>query len=89
MTNATVIDLMRSAFLTTFWLSLPMLAVGFVAGVVVSLAQILTSIQDSSFSTVPRLAVFLIAMLVAMPWMLLKMITYTTVLFADLGRFAH
>ena len=34
MTNATVIDLMRSAFLTTFWLSLPMLAVGFVAGVV-------------------------------------------------------
>ena len=89
MTNATVIDLMRSAFLTTFWLSLPMLAVGFVAGVVVSLAQILTSIQDSSFSTVPRLAVFLIAMLVAMPWMLLKMITYTTVLFGDLGRFAH
>ena len=89
MTNATVIDLMRNAFLTTFWLSLPMLAVGFVAGVVVSLAQILTSIQDSSFSTVPRLAVFLIAMLVAMPWMLLKMITYTTVLFGDLGRFAH
>ena len=89
MTNATVIDLMRGAFLTTFWLSLPMLAVGFVAGVVVSLAQILTSIQDSSFSTVPRLAVFLIAMLVAMPWMLLKMITYTTVLFGDLGRFAH
>ena len=89
MTNATVIDLMRNAFLTTFWLSLPMLAVGFVAGVVVSLAQILTSIQDSSFSTVPRLAVFLLAMLVAMPWMLLKMITYTTVLFGDLGRFAH
>ena len=89
MTNATVIDLMRNAFLTTFWLSLPMLAVGFVAGVVVSLAQILTSIQDSSFSTVPRLAVFLIAMLVAMPWMLLKMITYTTVLFGDLSRFAH
>ena len=89
MTNATVIDLMRNAFLTTFWLSLPMLAVGFVAGVVVSLAQILTSIQDSSFSTVPRLAVFLLAMLVAMPWMLLKMMTYTTVLFGDLGRFAH
>ena len=39
--------------MTTFWLSLPMLAVGFVVGIVMSLMQILTSIQDSSFSTVP------------------------------------
>jgi flagellar biosynthetic protein FliQ len=88
MTNAAVVDLMRNAFLTTFWLSLPMLAVGFVAGVIVSLAQILTSIQDSSFSTVPRLLVFLVTMLVAMPWMLIKMISYTSLLFGDLAQFA-
>ena len=88
MNNAAVVDLMRNAFLTTFWLSLPMLAVGFVVGILVSLAQILTSIQDSSFSTVPRLLVFLVTMLVAMPWMLIKMISYTSTLFGDLGRFA-
>ena len=55
MTTAAVVDLMHNAFVTTFWLSLPVLAVGFVVGVVISLAQILTSIQDTSFSTVPRL----------------------------------
>lgn len=89
MTTAAVIDLMHNTFMTTFWLSLPLLAVGFGVGVVISLAQILTSIQDSSFSTVPRLTAFLVAMLLAMPWMLSKIIAYTTALFGNLARFAH
>lgn len=89
MNTAEVVDLMRGAFLTTFWLSLPLLAVGFVVGIVISLVQILTSIQDSSFSAVPRLAAFLGAMLLAMPWMLARLIAYTTALLGDLGRFAH
>ena len=80
---------MRTAFLTTFWLSLPVLTVGFVVGIVMSLAQILTSIQDSSFSTVPRLTAFLCALILAMPWMLSKLIGYTTDLFGSFGRFAH
>jgi flagellar biosynthetic protein FliQ len=89
MTTSAVVDLMRGVFLTTFWLSLPVLAIGFAVGIVVSLAQILTSIQDSSFSSVPRLTAFLGAILLAMPWMLTKIIAYTTALFGDLGRFAH
>ncbi len=89
MTTAAVVDLMRTAFLTSFWLALPILAVGFVIGIVMSLAQILTSIQDSSFASVPRLLAFLAALLVVMPWMLTKLITYTTTLFGDFGRFAH
>jgi flagellar biosynthetic protein FliQ len=89
MNTSAVVDLMRAAFLTTFWLSLPVLAVGFVVGIVVSLAQIVTSIQDQSFSAVPRLTAFLAALLLTMPWMLARLIAYTTTLFGDLGRFAH
>ena len=89
MTSAAVSDLMHNAFMVTFWLSLPLLAAGFVIGIVMSLIQILTSIQDSSFSTVPRLGVFLAAILLAMPWMLARLISYTSALFGDLGRFAH
>ena len=89
MTTAAVVDLMRSAFLTTFWLSLPLLAVGFVIGIVMSLVQILTSIQDSSFTTVPRLAAFLGIVILAMPWMLTKIMAYTVALLGNLGRFAH
>ena len=89
MTTAQTVDLMRGLFMTTFWLSLPLLAVGFAVGIVVSLAQIVTSIQDSSFSAVPRLAAFLGALLLAMPWMLIKLMSYTTGLLGNLGRFAH
>lgn len=89
MTTPAVVDLMRTAFITTFWLCLPILAVGFVIGIVMSLAQILTSIQDASFAAVPRLLAFLCALLLAMPWMLTKLIAYTGMLFGDLGRFAH
>lgn len=83
------IDLMRSAFVTTFWMSLPVLAVGLTVGILVSLAQIVTSIQDASFSAVPRLTAFLCALLLTMPWMLSRIISYTTALFGDFGRFAH
>jgi flagellar biosynthesis protein FliQ len=89
MTPATVTDLLRNAFMTTFWIALPVLATGFIIGIVMSLAQILTSIQDSSFSTVPRLVAFLGVLLFTMPWMLARLVSYTTALLGDLGRFAH
>lgn len=89
MNTPAVVDLMRNVFITTFWLSLPVLAVGFTIGIIMSLLQIVTSIQDSSFSAVPRLSAFLGVLLVAMPWMLTKLMSYTTALFGDLGRFAH
>lgn len=89
MTVGAVVDLMRGTLVTTFWMSMPILAVGFTVGVVMSLVQILTSIQDSSFNAVPRLSAFLVALVVAMPWMLSKLISYTTALFGDFGRFAH
>jgi len=89
MTSAQTVDLVRDLFITTFWLSLPVLGVGFLIGIVISLFQILTSIQDSSFSAVPRLTAFLAALLFTMPWMLAKLIAYTSGLFGNLSRFAH
>jgi len=75
--------------MTAFWLALPLLMVGFVVGIVVSLIQVVTSMQDSSFGTVPRLAAFLVALLVLMPWMLTRMMTYTTGLLGDFSRYAR
>jgi flagellar biosynthetic protein FliQ len=88
MNQQLAVQIFREALMTTFWLSLPLLAVGFVAGIAISLVQIVTSIQDSAFSTVPRLAAFLIGLLVFLPWMLIKLITYTTMVFGDFSRYA-
>ena len=67
----------------------PLLIVGFVAGIVVSLIQIVTSIQDTGFSTIPRLAAFLGAFLLSLPWMLNKMMSYTALILGDLSRYAR
>lgn len=75
--------------MATFWLSAPLLAIGLVAGVVVSLLQIVTSIQDTAFSAVPRLAAFLVGIMLLLPWMLSRLMTYTTSIIGDLSRFAH
>lgn len=89
MNQQQVVDLIRGALTTTFWLSLPLLALGFVAGAVMGLVQILTSMQDSAFGTVPRLAAFLAGLLLFLPWMLVKITTYTTLLFQDFSRYAR
>ena len=73
----------------TFWLALPLLLTGFVAGALISLVQTLTSIQDSAFGSVPRLAAFLAALFVFLPWMLLRLMDYATGIFGNLGRYAH
>jgi flagellar biosynthetic protein FliQ len=65
------------------------LLIGFAAGIVMSLVQVVTSIQDAAFSTIPRLAVFLVSTLLLMPWMLKQITAYTVAVLGDLGRYAH
>jgi flagellar biosynthesis protein FliQ len=89
MTPSLVVEILRQMLMTAFWLSLPLLAIGFLAGIVVSMLQIVTSIQDSAFGTVPRLAAFLVATIIFLPWMLSKMMAYTASILGDLGRYAH
>ena len=73
----------------TLWLSAPILIAGLVAGVILSLVQIVTSIQDTAFSTVPRLAVFLAATVISMPWMLNKAMGYLISILGNLNRYAR
>lgn len=89
MTPETVVEVMRQALLMAFWLAAPLLAVGFIAGIAISLVQIATSIQDNAVSSIPRLTAFLLGLLLLLPWMLQKMVAYTVGLFGNLGRYAH
>lgn len=84
-----VIDLLKELLLQTLWLSLPILAVGFVAGVVVSILQILTSIQDPAFGAVPRLLAFFAGLVFLLPWMLMRLTSYTSVLLGDFSKFTR
>ena len=89
MTPTTAADLIRQALYLTMWLSLPLLAVGFIASIAISLIQTITAIQDSAFSAVPRLFVFLAAFVIALPWMLSQWMSYATALLGDFSKYAR
>jgi flagellar biosynthesis protein FliQ len=89
MTPEFVIQILREALMMAFWLAVPLLGVGFVVGIVVSLVQIATSIQDTGFSTIPRLCAFLASFILALPWMLQKITSYTVLILGDLSRYAR
>ena len=89
MTPETVVEIMRQALMTAFWLAAPLLAIGFAAGIVISLVQIATSMQDNAFSTIPRLVAFLIGLILMMPWMLQRSMSYTIAILGSLGRYAR
>jgi flagellar biosynthetic protein FliQ len=75
--------------MTAFWLSAPLLIVAFIAGIVINIIQIATSLQDSAFSTIPKLAALALGFILLLPWMLNKLTGYTVVLFSDLARHAR
>ena len=87
MSDALITTLMERAFETLFWIIGPMLAAAVVVGVVVSLIQTLTSIQDQTFSFAPRaLAIFLV-FLFTFPWALRILVTFTASLLGDFSPY--
>ena len=89
MTPDGAIEIIRDAFWMTLIVGGPILLIGFVGGVLVSILQILTSMQDPAFNTVPRLLIFLAACVLLLPWMSERMMTYTAGLLGGLERFAN
>lgn len=89
MSAEAAIDIFRQALMTTFWVSLPLLGLGLIVGVVVSLIQIVTSIQDATFGAVPRLGAFFVGLLILLPWMTSRLVSYTISLLGDFSRYAH
>ena len=89
MTPDGVAHIIGQMFVTAFWIAAPLLALGLVTGIVISLIQVLTSIQDSGFNTIPRLIAFLGGSLLLMPWMVHKAMSYTIGILGDLSRYGR
>jgi flagellar biosynthetic protein FliQ len=69
MTGADVLDVARDAIMTLVIVSSPLMIVGLVVGVVISLFQALTQIQEMTLVFVPKIIAIFIAMLIALPFM--------------------
>jgi flagellar biosynthesis protein FliQ len=77
MTPETVMTLSHDAMRVTMLLAAPLLLVALVVGLVVSLFQAATQINESTLSFIPKLAAIAITLVIAGPWMLTTLLDYT------------
>lgn len=76
MTPADVLDIVRDALWVLIKVSGPVMIVGLVVGVLVSLVQALTQIQEATLTFVPKILAIFVGLLVFMPFMMATMISF-------------
>lgn len=88
MSHTLVVDLARNAILLAFALAGPMLVVALGVGLLVSIFQAVTQIQEQTLAFVPKLIAVAVVFLVALPWMLQLSVKYTSELFRSIPTLA-
>ena len=77
------VELARRTLEAAFWMAAPLLAIATVVSLLISLAQVLTSLQEQTLSTVPRLAAVGTAVFLLLPWLVRRITVFTVMLFSD------
>ncbi len=75
------LELGRNALVMTIMLATPMMAAALIVGLVISVFQALTQIQEQSLTFVPKILAVFGTLLVAGPWLLKNLLNYTMGLF--------
>jgi flagellar biosynthetic protein FliQ len=88
MTESMVMDLGRSALIIMLILSLPLLGVSLVVGLVVSLFQAVTQIQEVTLTFVPKILGIILIVALLGPWMFQELLAFTITLFNIIPRLA-
>ena len=79
-----VLDIMREGFKVGLYLALPIMLSALVVGVVVSVIQAITSVQEQTMAFVPKIIAVVIASIVFFSWMMGKVMTFTIELFSSI-----
>ena len=82
-----VVHLMRQLLTEAMLMSAPLLLAAAAISLIVSLMQTLTSVQEQTLTAVPRLVTVFVVTMVAMPWMIHRLVSYTGGLFSDFHRY--
>jgi flagellar biosynthetic protein FliQ len=77
MNEVEVIDIARDAMWTMLLVSAPVLLVGLVIGLVISIFQTLTHIQEMTLTFIPKMIAIAAALFIFGQWMLVSMMTFT------------
>jgi len=86
MSQDQVVSLCVSAMELTLKIAMPMLLVGLIVGLVVSIFQAVTQIQEQTLSFIPKIAGLAVVLVVAGPWMLGQLTTWTEELYGQIPK---
>lgn len=89
MSEDVLIDLGRRAMLVTLLVSAPMLVSGMAIGLVISIFQSVTQIQEITLTFVPKIMVVMVTFLLFLPWMLALLLGFTQPLLSDFGSLTN
>lgn len=81
-----VLFLGRDALIVTLLVSAPMLVSGMVIGLIISIFQSVTQIQEITLTFVPKIVVVMVAFVLFLPWMLSTILNFVQPLFSDFYR---
>ena len=81
MDTGNAVDLVRETLVLALTVSAPMLLCGLVVGILVSLLQAVTQIQEQTLAFVPKIFAMGVAIVFVMPWMFQRLLEYTRHLF--------
>jgi flagellar biosynthetic protein FliQ len=84
MTPSLVVELLQRALTTVLTVGGPLLLSALVVGVVVSLLQAVTQVQEQSLTFIPKLVVVALVFMVTLPWMIRSMVGFTVQLLKGL-----
>ena len=84
MTPETVITLAQNALLTMLLVAAPLLLVALIVGLVVSVFQAATQINEMTLSFIPKLVAVFVTLLAAGPWMTMLLLDYITRLYSSI-----
>ncbi|MGN0170141.1 MAG: flagellar biosynthesis protein FliQ [Lachnospiraceae bacterium] len=80
-----VLDIARDAIYTIIMASAPVLIISLIVGLIVSIFQTVTSIQEQTLTFVPKILAVFVTMMICGSWMLGLMSDFTTELWSSLG----
>lgn len=89
MSEDIVLSLGRDAIWTTVLLAAPLLVSALVVGLVVSIVQAVTQINESTLTFIPKMLTIVIVMIIMAPWMTQMITAYTTELFTALPNYVR
>ncbi|TFE24415.1 flagellar biosynthesis protein FliQ [Cohnella luojiensis] len=87
MTSEFIIGLAGQALYTVLKVSAPMLGIGLIVGLLVSIFQATTQIQEQTLAFVPKIIAVFLALLIFGPWILNVMVDFTSHLLGNLANY--